>query len=165
MHEHYGKNANELIGCLFGDRKVTNVFYKKRKSKDKIRSDWYYTVICSKGHQASLRKIDLKSVCVRCYIPHNKKTSLRGTSIYNIWKAMRQRCMNKNSFDYKWYGGRGITICDRWNVFNNFFEDMGHKPEGKSLDRIDNDFGYSPENCKWSTQKEQVNNSRVVKKD
>lgn len=73
---------------------------------------------------------------------------------------MRQRVNNPNSYDYKYYGARGIKICDRWNEFVNFYADMGDKPEGKSLDRIDNDGDYTPENCKWVTHQEQIRNSR-----
>jgi hypothetical protein len=80
---------------------------------------------------------------------------------YLSWVSMRQRCYNKNHCAYKNYGGRGIMVCDEWNNnFGNFFSDMGERPEGKSLDRIDNDGNYNKENCKWSTQKEQSNNTR-----
>jgi hypothetical protein len=82
------------------------------------------------------------------------------TPIHSIWKTMRQRCLNPKNFDYKYYGARGITICERWDKFENFFEDMGHRPEGLSLDRIDNEKGYSKENCKWSNQVDQIANSR-----
>ncbi len=159
------EKARSMIGSKIGDRTIVDLELKIRKYPTRIRSDWYYKTLCSNNHESFLKKSDLiSSVCLKCYVPHNKKTHMRNTSIYNIWKAMRQRCMNKNSYDYKWYGGRGITICERWNVFSNFFDDMGHKPEGKSLDRIDNDKGYELDNCRWSTQKEQVNNSRRVNK-
>lgn len=82
---------------------------------------------------------------------------------YGVWQAMRDRCNNPNRADYHRYGGRGITVCKRWESFENFLEDMGNPPKGYTLDRISNDKGYSPKNCKWSTRKEQVYNSSKVR--
>ena len=83
------------------------------------------------------------------------------TSEYISWKNMKARCFNPNYKNYSNWGGRGITVCDRWLNFENFLADMGLKPTPKhSLDRIDNDGDYFPENCKWSTRVEQENNKR-----
>ena len=80
------------------------------------------------------------------------------------WRKMHQRCYDKNDVSYKWYGARGIRICDKWFLFTNFFNDMGLKPGPEySLDRIDNDKDYEPGNCKWSTEKEQANNRGHIK--
>jgi len=80
---------------------------------------------------------------------------------YNSWRCLRQRCDNPNNPDYHNYGGKGITYCDRWNNFHNFLKDMGERPLGKTLDRIVNTKGYSPDNCKWSTPKEQAENRKL----
>lgn len=91
---------------------------------------------------------------------------------YNVWAQMKDRCYNKNNIAYSKYGGRGICVCSRWTEkpygFKNFLEDMGERPEEKtpggkyvySLDRIDVDGGYCPENCRWATQSEQMHNRR-----
>jgi hypothetical protein len=73
---------------------------------------------------------------------------------------MIQRCTDPNCRQWKWYGGRGITVCDRWLVFENFLADMGERPEGKTLDRVDPDGDYEPGNVRWATTKEQANNRR-----
>ena len=72
---------------------------------------------------------------------------------------MGQRCNNPKNPDYPRYGGRGITVCERWMTFENFLADMGEKPRGQSIDRINNNGNYEPGNCKWATQREQVRNS------
>lgn len=86
---------------------------------------------------------------------------MESTAVYNTWRDMKQRCQNPNAQKYRSYGGRGISICEPWQEFESFYADMGDKPDGMSLDRIDNDGDYTPENCKWSTPQEQSNNTRA----
>lgn len=91
--------------------------------------------------------------------------------IYRIWSGMKRRCLNPNHPAYAWYGAKGITVCDRWMKFEHFFADMGkdylehaalHGEDDTSLDRINVNLGYSPENCRWATDKVQGNNSSHI---
>jgi len=83
------------------------------------------------------------------------------TPTYQSWRCMRDRCLYSGNIRYQHYGGRGIKICDRWNDFRNFLEDMGDRPEGLTLDRFPNKDGdYTPDNCRWATDSEQMKNRR-----
>ena len=84
----------------------------------------------------------------------------RRDKTYQAWKNMRQRCRDTREKTFYSYGGRGISVCERWNNFASFLADMGEAPPGLTLDRINNDLGYSPENCRWATYKEQNHNQR-----
>lgn len=116
----------------------------------------------------SLKAGDTKSCgCFRKEFLVATKTShgMSDTPEYRAWSALKNRCSNPNDKGFINYGGRGISICDRWiNSFANFYADMGNRPSANhSIDRIDNDDHYYPENCKWSTRTQQIRNRRIYK--
>ena len=89
------------------------------------------------------------------------KHGMERTATYTCWAQMKARCQNPKHASYPGYGGRGIAVCDRWQDFPAFYADMGEKPEGMALDRIDNDGDYEPGNCRWADQKTQIRNRGV----
>jgi len=119
----------------------------------------YYAKNYCEMHYVRVRKHGDPSI-VKRKITHNKT----GTHIHWIWKAMLDRCKNPKNKRYRRYGGRGIKVCDEWkgnNGFSNFYACVGDKPSGKSLDRINNNGNYEPDNVRWATYKQQSLNRNV----
>ena len=107
----------------------------------------------------------------QCYICHNREVAKKnithgkhGSKIYKIWHAIKGRCLNESDSGYKYYGARGITICERWLKFENFYQDVGDKPDNLELDRINNNGNYEPNNVHWVTHKVNCQNTRRAKK-
>ena len=87
------------------------------------------------------------------------------TPTYRSWWDMRQRCSNPKNTHFKHYGGRGITVCERWKKFDNFLADMGEAPPDLEIDRKNNDGNYEPDNCRWATRSQQMKNIRPRQRD
>jgi len=126
----------------------------------------HYLCKCDCGNEKIVSQSALlhrnRKMCLRCLIYKHGKSD---TPTYHAWENIKGRCLNKKNKRYPQYGGRGITICDRWiKSFNNFLTDMGERPSAKhSIDRIDNDGNYEPSNCRWATREIQDHNtSRII---
>lgn len=152
-----GKPLEDLTGQTFGRLTVVS-----RANKRGIKARWRCVCVC--GNEKIVAAPNLKNGSVSscgCWQKESKTIhGMTGTKTYYIWAAIIQRCNNPQNKDFSYYGERGITVCDRWIKFENFYADMGECPENLSLERLDNNKGYSPENCKWISHKKQMRNTR-----
>ena len=153
---------NIKAGDVFERLTAVRFFEWKRKNGDR----WVFLCVCGVEKVINVRSVmtgDTRSCgCLRdekirnVYLSHG----MSRTSEHNIWLGITQRCCNPLNKLWEWYGGRGISMCERWRKFENFYADMGPRPVGMSVERVDNEKGYSPENCKWASRHDQTRNKR-----
>ncbi len=145
-YEGTSKSGHALWKCICdcGNEKVTRSSALRKGE----------VVSCGCIHRENARKLGLSKRV------HGHNSSGKSTTYYT-WCGMKERCSNPNSVSYKYYGAKGVTYHDDWEDFNNFLRDMGERPEGLTLDRINPYGNYEKNNCRWSTQEEQVSNKRV----
>lgn len=153
---------------LTGERFGRLIVIKKGETDKNYNTSWVCKCDC--GNEVTVQTGHLRSghtqscgcihdECVRKMIDGNVTHGMSHTPTYNVWRGIMARCYNPNHISYKYYGAKGVTVCKRWlSSFDNFFDDMGEKPSGKSIDRIDSSGNYEPSNCKWSTIEEQNRN-------
>lgn len=155
----------DLVGQRFGKLLIIS----RGENRPGQHSRWNY--VCDCGATGSAKSCHLRSGATQsCGCGAGKTHGASGgrkqkTPEYHSWLAAKQRCFNPNNIAYRYYGGRGIGMCDRWkDSFAAFLADMGSRPEGMSLDRIDSDGHYEPGNCRWATRTTQSANQRRPRK-
>lgn len=166
------KKFIDITGQVFGRLKVLNCTQKANRSKG--ISTTKFLCECECGNIKEIARDSLisgatKSCGCLCKEINKKNFTTHGqtknSKTYMSWRAMKERCNNINNKRYNSYGGKGITVCLRWEMsFENFLEDMGERPEGFTLDRIDPNGGYSKDNCRWADLSTQAYNKCKVSK-
>jgi hypothetical protein len=151
--------TGKKFGRLLGLRRVKN-------QPGYGQARWLFLCDCGTEKELfgySVRHGQVQSCgCLRHENMSRLKHGMTGQTEFNSWVSMRQRCNNPDDAAFRHYGGRGIAVCEAWDEFFAFYADMGPKPEGASLERRDNDGGYTPGNCYWATRQQQIRNRRTT---
>lgn len=162
-----GRTPKDLAGLHFGRLLVL-------ERRPQINKSWRWLVRCVCGIQKEVYGSQLTSGstnscgCGRIDAPkararhgHNRKGIHSPT--YRSWTSMTSRCSNPKDPSFMYYGERGVSVCERWREFENFLHDMGVRPPGKTIDRLNSNGNYEPGNCRWATPKEQIQNRRQIR--
>lgn len=156
-----GRRPTDIVGKRFG--RLVAVRQGEKRGR---RTVWICRCDCGTESHVSIGNLNNGSTQSCGCLRREMHTShgLTDTPTYRSWQAMISRCTRPSTGAFQQYGAKGVTVCQRWHKFDNFLADMGVRPEGTSIDRIDNERGYELSNCRWSTRSEQNKNRRPWKK-
>lgn len=151
------KNAKNITGKRYG------LLVAIAPSNKRVGRHTHWVYRCDCGNQVIRNKNNVgrstnSCGCLKKF--NNASHGMRNTPTYKAWSSMKTRCLSPNHNSYKWYGARGITVCDRWKTFENFFADMGVRPDGMYLSRINSKGNYEPGNCRWTAVREHIDSRK-----